>query len=456
MKFNKVPRINRRTKKPDGWRYIFRKYNPETQRTEPVPVKQLPAHIRYCQSDEIAEAYCKSKLAEEDAIKFRAKKRLEWKTKYANFEKLLVKFEKWQAKNAPNSYKNDVFYLEKYALHFFLDEKQSHDINNLDVWSLFYDDFKKWLGEVKPLKWNRDKLALNTQNRIIKALNMFLEMVGKDLEKKFPKCPQHSFDDLPRVSAEDILSETEIKSVLASLKSESQISYEFFIVLLRSGLRINEALGLNPAFVFEGHIDGAKSKKIHETLKRYDKHDYHGYICLESQPVFNCPRIEKAFKDRFGTTWQAGSVPRKPLKHRKKIEPENYRFIPIWDKSAWNILAKRFNDTAEIFEKAKKEKKNQTLDVRDYLIFDGLTKNIFYKHIASAFKNSGVRFRSPHKLRHTFLTSFYDGTDENRFLAKKVAGHSEERSMEVYSHLNEQMGLEQKRKIQTEKRLKII
>lgn len=449
MRFIKVKKIDRKTKAEIGWRYEFRAYNPTTRRNEPVPRDQLPEHIQNCTSDEVAEAYCKSRDAEDDAVKHRAKKRLDWKKKYADFDKLLTKFEGWQKKNAPNSYENDVYYLERYAFHFFLDQKESH--NNILNWSLYYDEFKTWLQTVKPLKWNKENLSLNTQNKVIKALNKFLEMVGKENDKQFTKCPQYKRHELPKVSAQELLTEEDIKQIQYQLKGISKDSHDMFTVLVRTGMRENEGAGIAQAFVFDGHIDGTKSKKIHRQIEVSELPDYFGYICLESQPDRSPARIVKPFKDRFGETWAEGTVPRKPLKLRKEIAPEHFRFIPIFDKQAWNIIVERYNDQTEKFEKRVHGK-----NPRDYLLFEDFSLGVFYNHLVKAFGQAKLEFRSPHKLRHTYLTWFYDKTNEDRFLAKKVAGHAEERSMEIYSHMSEQIGLEQKQKTQTKKRLKAV
>jgi integrase len=47
-----------------------------------------------------------------------------------------------------------------------------------------------------------------------------------------------------------------------------------------------------------------------------------------------------------------------------------------------------------------------------------------------------------HKLRHTFLTWFYDKTGEDLFLAEKIAGHRDKKTLEIYSHIREQIGRE--------------
>lgn len=451
MNYKKVPKINRVTGEQDGWRWQFRRYNKAKMRTEPVPVDGIPEHIRNSQDEEVVKAYCQSKSAEDDAVRYRAKLRVEWKKKYKDFTKLLTTFEDYQKERAPNSYENDVYYLESYAFHYFLDHKEA---NNHLAWSAHYGDFRKWLKTVKPLKWNREKLSLNTQNKVIKALNVFLEMVGRENDEPIRKCPQYKRSEMVQVSALDILEPDEIKKLQGALLDIRKDSHDLFTVLANTGMRENEAIGLCMSFITEGHFTGKKLDKLHKQIMMYDGlGDYHGYICLESQPTLQSIRVPptKKYKDRFGQTWEVGSVPRKPLKLRAKIAPEHFRFIPVFDKQAWNILAERWNAQQELFEK-----KTHGRDKKDYLLFDGLTASMFYTDVQKAFEKTKLRFRSPHKLRHTFLTWFYGNTDENRFLARKVAGHNEERSVQIYSHINEQIGLEQTRKEQSKRKMKLV
>lgn len=73
---------------------------------------------------------------------------------------------------------------------------------------------------------------------------------------------------------------------------------------------------------------------------------------------------------------------------------------------------------------------------------------MFYIDMMKAFEKTGLRKRSPHKARHTFLTWFYAEILEDTFIAEKVGGHRDKRSLEVYSHMREQLG----REIQFKKR----
>lgn len=111
-------------------------------------------------------------------------------------------------------------------------------------------------------------------------------------------------------------------------------------------------------------------------------------------------------------------------------------------------MANRYNEQLQ-----KMEQRIFGDDDKNYLLFDGITASMFYQDMQKAAEKARVRFRSPHKLRHTFLTWFYTETNEDRLLARKVGGHEDERSMRVYSHLAEQLGLEQKRREQAKARI---
>jgi len=83
-------------------------------------------------------------------------------------------------------------------------------------------------------------------------------------------------------------------------------------------------------------------------------------------------------------------------------------------------------------------------DEDDYLLFDGLTAAMFYNDLTLALKRLNLKHRSPHKLRHTFLTWFYAKINNDPFLAESVGGHRERRDIERYSHLRELIGRERK------------
>lgn len=436
MRWSKQPKVDRKTGNQVGYRYEFWSYDPNKRRYDRVPVSELPANGIDFKTDDDAQAYCDLKSAEEDAVMLRIKKRLEWQQRYNNFPKLIEDFTAAQRVKAPNSWETDIFHLERYILPFFLTERKCNNIQN---WPLYYNEFRQWVSETKPFKWNKDRLAVNTQNRIIKAMNRFIEWNSQRLGVLLLKCPVFDRDLQNKVTAKDVPDEDEIQIIQSLLKEIRYESYQLYTVIVRTGLRLNEALGLCTGFVIDGQLDGAKSKKIHNALIKYGLKDYFGYICLESQPALEPCRAVQPFTDRFKQKWSVGSVPRKPLKCRKKIDPAFFRHIPIFDKTAWNEIVDLF-ESKEVEFKAKKYGD----DERDYLLFDGITASMFYRDLQKAYEIARMRFKSPHKLRHAYLTWFYDVTNDDDFLSEAVGGHRDKRSRENYSHIAEQIGRERK------------
>lgn len=80
---------------------------------------------------------------------------------------------------------------------------------------------------------------------------------------------------------------------------------------------------------------------------------------------------------------------------------------------------------------------------------------MFYSDLAKALSKLNLKHRSPHKLRHSFLTWFYDKVGEDMFLAEKVAGHRDHREVEDYNHLSELIGREQAIKGQVRRRFSL-
>lgn len=449
MRAQKHTRICRKTGKPTGVRWKFWRYDPQRCRSAVVPQEQIPKQIRDSQDESEVLAYCNSQAAINDAIKFRAQQLREWKDRYHNFEEYLEKFGEYQKDRAPNSWKNDVFYLENYAFGFFLSRSS---LNNINEWHLIFDEFKKWLSETKPLKYQRSHLALNTQIMIIKSLNRFLAFcVSKGWVERTYKCSTYNREDTITVTAKDLFKEKEVPLIYSALKEIREDSADLFIILIKSGLRINEVLGLCPPFIYQGQLDGKKTSLIHNRLKQYGLEHYHGYICLENQPAKKSIRIDETWTDRFGITWQRNSVPRKPLKCRRRIDPKYYRYIPIFDADAWNILVDRVLNTED-----RARSKTYGTDEQSYLLFEGITSSMFASDLSKALQQLKLPRRSPHKTRHTFLTWFYSLIGEDEFLAGKVAGHRDKRDIERYCHLAEIMGREQKEKQKGQKRLQKV
>ena len=238
MRAEKFNKICRKTGKLDGIRWKFWRYDPKRQCSVVIPHDQIPEHIRNSQKESEVLAYCKSQDAVQDAVKFRAMQLREWKERYHDFKEYLDKFGQFQKERAPNSWQNDVFYLENYAFGFFLSRSS---LNNINQWHLMFDEFKRWLRETKPLKYSIDHLALNTQIKVIKALNRFLAFcLSKGWVEQAHKCPSYNREDTVTVTADDLFEENEVSRIYAALKEiRGSVSADLFIVLMRTGLRIN-------------------------------------------------------------------------------------------------------------------------------------------------------------------------------------------------------------------------
>ena len=440
MRAQKVQKTDRKTGLPNGFRWRFWRYNKATGKTETVPCAKVPEHIRNSADDEVVNEWCDSQSAIEQAMKYQAARRLDWAKENHNFVKLVELFAQYQKERAPNSWQNDIYYLEKYALHYFI---WIGAVNNMSLWWTHFRQFKDWLAHVKPLTGSKPTLAKNTQNNIIKSLNRFLAVMaleGKCEEgKRCQFIPKH---ELYRKGAAAVIEPGEAEAIFGALSEIRPDSGELFQVLMKTGMRINESLGLCIPFIMSGKIDGKKADRMHEKLKPNGLSEYFGYICLESQP-----RNEGVAKIRSAD----GTIERRPLKSRKDMSARWYRYIPIWDREVWNILVKRWNKAVDEMNAKKWGKES-----RDYLLFEGFSASSFYQELVLACKNVGIKSHSPHDCRHTFCTWFYDVTDNNESLAEMVVGHRDKETRENYSHLVEQIGNEMKNREQRLTRLELV
>lgn len=408
MRFEK-----RKTKNKEEY-YSFLYWDPKTKKRTRLRRSEVPADIN---NDEKAEAFCKVKEAELQTFSLKFKRDLEWKRKFYDFEQLLELYAKRRKAEAPNSWETDVYYLEQYVFMFFLTIKKT---NNLNSWDLHFEDLRDWLekdAELVKQKGKNTKLAYATKNACIKSLNRFLATMVRQQKMKgpAPRCQMFPKHQLNRKGIESYISGNEAELVYEKLVELDKEVAEFFWILLHTGLRLNEALGLAASHVFKGSPTEANLKKM---LDRYTiKSMIH--IILDSQP-----KKKHGFRDKDGT------VSRKPMKHRRKIEPKNNRIIPVSDKRASKILAARFNSQTAILKK-----KVYGDDRGNYLLFDGLDKNRVSNKLRKAYELLGVKAKSPHDCRHTFCTELVSQTEGHHFLAKYVLGHSDIATTENYLHL---------------------
>jgi integrase len=189
--------------------------------------------------------------------------------------------------------------------------------------------------------------------------------------------------------------------------------------LTATGLRINEGLGLSLDDLFKGEINNTN---LNTQLKKKGI-QYFGYLVLESQP-----------KSGVALRNAAGIVERKPLKGKKTISSKYTRTIPIQNKDTFNTLA-----TLWLEQKQKLDLKIHGSDPKNFLLFDGLNKNIFGSLLRSICNQYKIGPYKPHCCRHTFATEFTGKVMGNIFLCQLILGHADTSTTRKYIHLWEQI-----------------
>lgn len=406
--------------------YSFLYWCPKTKKRIRLRRSEIPNSI---QTDDQAREFARIKEAELKAFSLKVKRELEWKNHFFDFDQLLELYAKKRKSEAPNSWKTDVYYLEQYVFNFFLSIKRSNNLNN---WELHFEELREWLendAELLKTKVDRVKLAYATKNACIKALNRFLDTMARNQKMKAPapRCrvfPKHKIN---WKGIESYLYPEEIEHVFANLKVIDLECAEFFWVLCHTGLRLNEGVGLALSHIYKGE---PKEQNLRKMLKRFAIKSFL-HIVLDSQPA-NSDEVRS--KD--------GSVKRKPLKHRRRIEPKSNRLIPVSDGRTAEILVKRFNQQA-----AKFKMKVYGDDKSNYLLFEDMNKNRISNKLRKVYQSSNFTSKSPHDCRHTYCTNMVSQTEGHNFLAKYVLGHADAKTTENYLHLWE---LIQQRVIQDE------
>lgn len=396
-----------------GGRYSFIYYDTTLKKNVRLSRAQTPS----LQSDEEAEAFCRSWSIKYDSSKVRISKRLQWKSKYVEFDKLLKAFERSRKEEAPYSWMNHNQYMQYYILPFFLDQK---DQPNPDLWHYHFEDFRQHLETISPIKTKKKKigLAYSTINHIIKSLNSFMTILKRRcLIETAHRCRTFSQSKI-KTKQEECIIPTDVGDLIhLTLKEIHPPSADLFSVSLRTGLRLNEMMGLSLNDVFEGDIDNEALKKV---LEPYQMPIF-GYISLESQP---------ALKSRLRDDRQR--VPRKPLKGRRRIDAESGRIIPIFSVSAWKILANLWNA-----QHRKYLERRFGPNPSDYLLFDGLNKNTFSHYLRRAQQTLELeRLFTPHDLRHTYSTWLAEITGGNYTVCRMILGHSKLDMTMRYVHMN--------------------
>lgn len=414
--------------------YSFVQWDPVNRRNIRLRASEVPADIA---TDAQADEFCRLRDAETEAAKFRIQRKLAWKKKFYDFEELLAIFETEVKRRAPNSWQGPMYYFQQYALDFFLNKKQCNNLNN---WPLFFEEFRDWLMTVKTGKRTKGNgLAYSSRNNVIGAVNLFLDVMYRKGKCDPPqKCQKFSRHLLNWRNAEHVIADEEAAVIIQRLRDldDTGLAADFFTVLLNTGMRLGEGLGLSLADFFPGSPD---NKLIRGALERHGLNCL-GYISLESQ-------LSKTVKPRKDD----GTVGRKPLKGRKRVEASASRVVPILDKATFNVLARRFNEqTDHLISRRYGDSKS------DYLLFNGIDKNRFSRLLREAYQGTRFTHKSPHCARHTFATNFAGMTNADTGLCRLVLGHRDEDTTLGYVHLFEQINRQVRAKKLVQSKIQLI
>jgi integrase len=411
--------VDERKNKDGTVTYRFTYTDPEGKRRRFPQSKVTPEALT---SRQAAEEWAASQAAIHDARKAEIARKLSWRSQYHDFEELLARYGKWQAKNAPNSWKSSVYYLEQWVFPFFLGERKAANVND---WHLQFQQFRDWLllPDALQKRGRRDPLAVSTQNNIIKALNTFLKclrayhLIDPASVLECPAYPEHM---LATRDASAVILEPERDKIMAQLAKTYPPAADFFFVLWHTGMRFNELFSLPITALFKGEIRHEKLRARLDLLKI----QYHGYIYLESQAVNDDRKREPDH-----------SLRRKPLKGCKTISPKNSRVIPIRSKEVWNVLALRYKAGLEMCATGK-----YGSDRKEYVFFEDAEWNKTVNSLREAYQHFKLEPKGYHSCRHTFVTMLVGETGDE-MLTRMITGHKTAKSFERYQHLYEQIAL---------------
>lgn len=398
-----------------GDKYYFLRYDETLKTTTRLKCSDTPVIT----NDEEAQKFCRDYEVKRNTSRVKIEKKLLWQELRPDFADILEKHERARKEDAPNSNRLDRTYLSYYVFPFFIELKKENDFNR---WDLHMEDFRDYLLDVKSIrnKRNCSELAYATKNGIIKSLNAFMRTLKRrHLTDSLVKCRYFRNDLLNRKDETSVIPLDIQEAIQLSLRSKSSLAADFFTVSANSGLRMNELLGLSLADFRKGL---PTSETIQDLLKKAHFHTF-GHIRIYSQPKLASIRLLD------------GNVPRKPLKNRKYMEKKDGRIIPIVDFKAFNILVKRFNEQRQFYLAG-----TYGTDLRNYLLFDGLNKNIY----SALLRHSQEKIKlpkpfTPHDLRHTFSTLLVEKTGGNFALCQMILGHSKMETTLRYVHINDRI-----------------
>lgn len=148
---------------------------------------------------------------------------------------------------------------------------------------------------------------------------------------------------------------------------------------------------------------------------------YYGYIVLQSQPT---NKIRDRLKD--------GSIKRKPLKGKPKIDAKYDRLVPIIDKDLFNELVRLYKIQEEKFKK-----KVYGSNAKNYVLFEDMTHSETVVALREAYAKTKYKPKSYHCCRHTRCTELV-GKTRDFVLARYWLGHARQETTLKYTHIYQQ------------------
>lgn len=375
----------RKEKRKDGTtRYRYRYYHEGKLRT--VAQESLPFSPR---SDAQAEAL-RRKL---EAIyeKDKAEKRLDekWHEKYFDFRLLEIEFSNYRKRVAKNSYEDKLSYFRNYIIKFFVEKERK--VNMLH-WKTRREAFFEWLLEREKIR-GKGKLSKQTINHILTEFNVFIDYMCKKghISEKF-EISLIPRSELTERGAEWVIKEDEKEIILEKLKAKNETSADLFLILLSSGMRINELLSLGISDVRKGVIP-------HRQLENLLKETFGG------RKLLCYLLLEKQIDPKNGEY--------KPLKSKRKISLKHARYIPVYEVEVYNCIVK--------YIKHAKERGSLQLfhDLYDYSQLN--------KDLAKAYEGTRFNSKTSHACRHTYA-AYLGGEDLTGVLQKLILGHKRKNS----------------------------
>ncbi len=333
-------------------------------------------------TSEAATAWIGENLARIIKNEIELKERQAWRD-HATIVKRTNEYKAFKLKQAPRSAQQELSILFNFVLPYYVVDQQLIEPKE---WYKKHKRFKAWLlADAKTAEG--ENIAVSTAGKAINSLNKFSEwLVEHDYLASDDYHPLKAFPAkmLARKGVDDLIDEEEFELIYNELRRDPNTLWaDMFKVQSETGMRANEVVGLMFPAVSAKKTDDITAAFTEARMQVY------GTILLDSQPA-------QAHIKRINN-----EIPRAPLKWRPEISFACSRTIPVVDKEAWNILARRFQAQKELFLKKEYGHKKE-----NYLIFDGAQRLKYMNKISDAYKAIGLTPKGSHSLRHTRSTEW--------------------------------------------------